>query len=128
MANLNGTRLSSRIGPTALISTISSSDSLVESPALFPFSTTLLVRVSIAWEMRDFSRAANMVLASTPPPPPPGPPPTPPWSPLLDPLSVEVSSVSFMFKSVLPEPSPAEFKSVSEIKDNNRKIKSYIIA
>ena len=122
MANLNGTRLSSKIGPAPLISTISSSDSLVESPALFPFSTTLLVSVSIAWEMRDFSRAANMVLASTPDPE------LPPGSPLLDPLSVEVSSVSFMFKSVLPEPSPAEFKSVSEITDNNRKIKSYIIA
>ena len=67
-------------------------------PLSFPaelFSATLRVKVSIAWEIRDFSRAANMVLASTPDPE------LPPGSPLLDPLSVEVSSLS-AFKSVIP--------------------------
>ena len=112
MANLKGTRLSSMMAPS--MSNISSSDSLVESPLVLPFSATLRVNVSIAWEIRDFSRAANMVLASTPLP-------TPPWSPLLDPLSVEVSSVSF--KSVLPPAMlPVLAMSVS-IKNNNRKIK-----
>ena len=85
-ASLNGMMLSLNKVPS--MSNISSS---ADVSVLSPFSSeTLRVRVSIAWEMRDFSRAANMLEASSPEMLAATVDAV--LSPLLEPFSVELSS------------------------------------